>query len=304
MRGRQATHNMAEQSMGKLETEQPEGAYVPVDAVFSDAPIGVDDPCLGLGERLRHARTSAGLTLDSAAARTRIKRDFLEALETMDPRGLPSRAYAVGYLRTYANFLGLDAAACIDQFKAEVECDAGRATPTAPQERREIKLPRGMVGAVLILGGVLAAAGWYGNYLSQSQALADADAPAAILFHDEAPLIAAERLSAPRPEAIWSALPAAVSEGALTLEAAAPVEIEVRDASGRILFARELDVGEVYRAPDEPGLTVSASNAGAVLVRAAGRPLGPLGDPGEAVDNVSAAEFILAALRAEPSEPR
>ena len=33
------------------------------------------------------------------------------------------------------------------------------------------------------------------------------------------------------------------------------------------------------------------------LVRAAGRPLGPLGEPGQAVDNVSAAEFVLTALR-------
>jgi cytoskeleton protein RodZ len=41
-----------------------------------------------------------------------------------------------------------------------------------------------------------------------------------------------------------------------------------------------------------------------VLVRAAGRPLGPLGGQGEAVDNVSAAEFILAALRTEPSQDR
>ena len=78
----------------------------------------------------------------------------------------------------------------------------------------------------------------------------------------------------------------------------------MRDASGRILAARELDVGDVYRAPDEPGLTVSASDAGAVLVRAAGRPLGPLGDQGEAVDNISAAEFILAALRADAEADR
>jgi hypothetical protein len=70
------------------------------------------------------------------------------------------------------------------------------------------------------------------------------------------------------------------------------------------LAARELDVGDVYRAPDEPGLTVSATDAGALLVRAAGRPLGPLGEAGQAVDNVSAAEFILAALRSDSEAER
>lgn len=282
--------------MGKLETTQPDGSYVPVDAVFSGSrpEPGVD---FSLGETLRRARAALGLTLDSASARTRIKRDYLEALESMDPRGLPSRAYCVGYLRTYAQFLGLDAGACVDQFKAEIEVDAGRATPSAPQERREIKLPRGMIGAMLILAGVIAAGAWYGNYISRSEALAGVNAPMDALLSDDAPMVDETRLSAPRPEAVWSGLPSASSASALVFEAAGPVNFEVRDASGRILASRALDPGDVYRAPDEPGLTVSASNAGAILVRSAGRPLGPLGEDGAAVDNVSAAEFVIAAMR-------
>ena len=162
--------------------------YVPVDAVLSDgaASAGDDDPDLSLGERLRKARAKAGYTLDSASARTRIKRDYLEGLEYMDPRALPSRTYAVGYLRTYAQFLGLDADACVARFKAEMEVDAGRATPTAPQEKKEFRLPRGAVGAVLILGGVIAAAGWYGNYVSRSDALAGVSAPMDTLLSGEA----------------------------------------------------------------------------------------------------------------------
>lgn len=287
---------MTEPRTGKLDATQAEGAYVPVDAVFSAAVPGPSEE-YGLGERLRRARTTGGLTLDSASARTRIKRDYLEALEAMDPRGLPSRAYCVGYLRTYAQFLGLDAAACVDQFKAELEVDVGRATPTAPQERREIRLPRGMIGTVLILAGVVAAGGWYGNYVSRSQALAGVSAPMEALLSDEAPLVDEAALSAPSTERVWSGLPAARSTGGLILEAASPVSIEVRDASGRILASRALDPGDVYRAPDEPGLTVSATDAGALLVRAAGRPLGALGESGVAVDNVSAAEFVIAAMR-------
>lgn len=275
--------------------------YVPVDAVLSDASAGQeDDPELSLGERLRKARAKAGYTLDSASARTRIKRDYLEGLEYMDPRALPSRTYAVGYLRTYARFLGLDADACVARFKAEMEVDAGRATPTAPQEKNEFRLPRGAVGAVLILGGVIAAAGWYGNYVSRSDAFEGVSAPLdTLLAAEDEPLVAVDERAAPRVERIWSGLPAANSAGALVLEAATPVYLEVRDASGRILISRDLDAGEVYRAPDEPGLTVSTTDAGAVLVRAGGRPLGALGEDGESVDNVSAAEFVIAALRAD-----
>lgn len=274
--------------------------YVPVDAVLSNAAAdAAEDPDLSLGETLRNARTRSGFTLDSASARTRIKRDYLEGLEYMDPRALPSRTYAIGYLRTYAHFLGLNGDACVARFKAEMEVDAGRATPTAPQEKNEFRLPRGAVGAVLILGGVIAAAGWYGNYVSRNGAVTEVSAPMDTLLASEAPLVAVNDRPQPRVERIWSGLPAANSAGALILEAATPAYLEVRDASGRILIARDLEAGEVYRAPDEPGLMVSTTDAGAFLVRAGGRPLGALGESGEVVDNVSAAEFVIAALRAE-----
>ena len=289
------TQKMANAKMRDYEPMSDEPGYVPVDAVFSAPAPALEG--VSLGERLRLSRTHAGLTLDSASARTRIKRDYLDALETMDPRGLPSKAYAVGYLRTYAAFLGLDVADCVRQFKAEVDCDAGRGEPTAPQERREIKLPRGLVGAILILGGVVVAAGWYGNYVTRAEAFAGAAAPMDALMRAEAPLVELESSSAPSRAAIWSGLPDANAGNTLILEAGGRVDIEVRDASGRILAARELEPGELYRAPDEPGLTISTNDAGAVLVRAAGRPLGALGEPGQAVDNVSAAEFVLTALR-------
>ena len=64
------------------------GGFVPVDAIFAGS--GTSCVQLSAGEKLRDARARLGLTLDSAAARTRIRRDYLEALETMDPRGLPS----------------------------------------------------------------------------------------------------------------------------------------------------------------------------------------------------------------------
>ena len=99
--------------------------FVPVDAVYSDTESAYTR--LSAGERLREARTKKGLTLDSASARTRIRRDYLEALETMDPRGLPAQAYAIGYLRTYASFLALDSGTIVEQFKREVDTETGRA---------------------------------------------------------------------------------------------------------------------------------------------------------------------------------
>ena len=290
---------MIKASMGKLDTTMADSAYIPVDAVFSQPDRCADDTGLTLGERLRTARINAEMTLDSASERTRIKRDYLEALESMDPRGLPSRAYAVGYLRTYANFLGLDAAGCVEQFKTEVECDTGRSQPTAPQEKREIKLPRGMLGTIALLCAVVAMAGWYGHYISQRDTASAAGQPIIAMMSAETATPATTAAQPVRqPEDIWAGLPGPRSTGAVVLEAGGLVHLEVRDASGRILVSRQMEAGDIYRAPDEPGLTISASDAGLVLVRAAGRPIGALGERGEVMDNTPVSEFLLSAMSA------
>jgi len=69
------------------------------------------------------------------------------------------------------------------------------------------------------------------------------------------------------------------------MRAVAPTWLEVRDASGRVLFARELAAGETYHAL-EPGLTVSAANAGAIQLEREGEIVGTLGVAGMPVEDL------------------
>lgn len=61
-----------------------------------------------IGEILRKAREQLGLTLEEVERSTRIRRIRLEALERGEFDSLPSRVQALGFLRNYADFLGLD----------------------------------------------------------------------------------------------------------------------------------------------------------------------------------------------------
>jgi cytoskeleton protein RodZ len=273
--------------------------FVPVDAVFAEDGAGYVQ--LTAGERLREARAKTALTLDSAAARTRIRRDYLEALETMDPRGLPARAYAIGYLRTYAAFLELDPVALVDQFKREVDTETGRAQPTAAAQTREpIKLPRGAFGAILILATVAAVAWWYSDQTTGLDGVANMPSPP-----DAAPAWAREDFSSEPVRGtvadIWSGLPlgeaAAVSRETV-MRALSPTWLEVRDASGRILFARELAAGETYRAL-EAGLTVSATDGGAIQLEVDGASVGTLGVAGTSIENFP---VVAEATPADPAE--
>ncbi len=61
-----------------------------------------------LGEQLKEARTSKGVSLEEAAAATKIKLEYLRSLEEGDHPTLPPRAYVKGFLKIYSHYLSLD----------------------------------------------------------------------------------------------------------------------------------------------------------------------------------------------------
>ncbi|MCX7831744.1 MAG: DUF4115 domain-containing protein [Actinobacteria bacterium] len=62
-----------------------------------------------LGERLKEARHKKGLSLKEVQTELRIRSSYLEAMENNNFDVIPGEAYRRAFLRTYAEFLGLDA---------------------------------------------------------------------------------------------------------------------------------------------------------------------------------------------------
>ena len=61
-----------------------------------------------IGPVLEKARKERGVTLEEAEHATKIRKRYLEGLEREDYGVLPDAVYAQGFLKTYANYLGLD----------------------------------------------------------------------------------------------------------------------------------------------------------------------------------------------------
>ena len=86
-----------------------------------DAP----DPPVGefgtseLGAMLCESRILLGCELEDVAAELRIRLTYLQAIEDGRLDDLPGTTYATGFLRAYADFLGLDGEDLVRQFKAE-----------------------------------------------------------------------------------------------------------------------------------------------------------------------------------------
>ena len=85
-----------------------------------------------IGRRLRAAREARGITLEVAEEETKIRRKYLESLESGEEAGLPGDAYLKGFLRTYGNYLGLEGPALVEEYKQHKE--PREAKPVAPAE--------------------------------------------------------------------------------------------------------------------------------------------------------------------------
>ena len=71
-----------------------------------------------IGITLRNGRVQRGLTIEQVAQETRISPRFLEALEAEAFDELPAPVYVRGFLRSYANFLNLDATPLLERLAA------------------------------------------------------------------------------------------------------------------------------------------------------------------------------------------
>lgn len=114
----------------------------------------LDAPLETVGQDLRAARLRRGDDLASVSKALKIRKDYLEALEEDRFEALPGRAYAVGFIRTYADYLGLDAGECVERFKAEIAGREAEPTPVTVIDEDDRKLPQGwkiIAGVVLLL---------------------------------------------------------------------------------------------------------------------------------------------------------
>ncbi len=86
-----------------------------------------------IGQQFEEERKRKGLNLEEVSRATKIREDFLRAIEKGDFRALPSSAYAYGFVRNYAKFLGLPVEKSLALYRREFD------------EKKQIEvLPRGL----------------------------------------------------------------------------------------------------------------------------------------------------------------
>jgi cytoskeleton protein RodZ len=119
-----------------------------------------------LGDELREARLALGISVEEMAARLRIRRAHLEALEEGRLRDLPGAAYAVGFVRSYAAALGLDPDEMARRFRDLTGPAAVKPRLVFPEPVPDRGMPAGLmigVGAMVAVGAYVAWFNWSGG---------------------------------------------------------------------------------------------------------------------------------------------
>ena len=126
-----------------------------------------------IGNSLREARLRQGLEFPEIEQATKIRGKYLRALEEEQFEVLPAQTYVKGFLRSYADYLGLDGQLYVDEFnsryvRGEFEDENERPlTPRVSSPSRGGALPnKAVMLTVAIIAGltvfVFAAAKWGG----------------------------------------------------------------------------------------------------------------------------------------------
>jgi hypothetical protein len=114
-----------------------------------------------IGNSLREARVRRGIDFAQAEAATKIRGKYLRALEDEQFALLPAQTYVKGFLRTYAEYLGLDGQLYVDEFNSRFVTGADEHEPRArrsaarPQPRRHRRLETNVVLVALAAIAVL-----------------------------------------------------------------------------------------------------------------------------------------------------
>jgi cytoskeleton protein RodZ len=272
------------------------------------------------GAMLRQQREALRLDLTEVAAELRIRLAYLEALEAGRADELPGAVYAIGFIRAYAGYLGLDNREMLRLFKQQSTRLAAKPDLAFPMPLGERSRSGGGMLLVALILAVCAYGGWF--YLSTGDGPRPervAQIPLELLPYREPfrtpPAVSqpVEAQAAPRPLAVPSsstqigsgsgASPAAAGaamaavpvatdsaanpSGEVVIRATADAWIQIRDARQSVLLTRVLKAGESCRAPARPGLSMRTGNAGGLEITVDGVPAPPIGARGMVRRNVA-----------------
>ncbi|MDB5716695.1 MAG: putative Xre family transcriptional regulator [Sphingomonas bacterium] len=257
----------------------------------------VDEPAGGaangrIGDRLRTAREEQQLTLDDVAAHTRVPKRMLELIESGNHAALPAPTYSAGFIKVYAQLVGLDGVELSRQFREELNRtgqDRRRPEPFEPAD--PARVPSRLLATIALAFAIVIAIGfgiWRGGSLWGDGAddRARLAAGSTVAPVEAAPAI--DPVMAPPVPLTTAPASAPAAGGPVTITTNDTVWLRIYERDGRSLFSGEMPAGQRYDVPaDAVDPLIRTARPESLQISVGGRPIQPLGRASALVRDVS-----------------
>ena len=224
-----------------------------------------------VGDILRKTREHYGKSLAEVEGDLRIRASQLEAIENLRLDKLPGRVYAIGFVRAYSEYLGLDGDKMVQLFKSQSVGKRVKPNLKFPVTYEEGNAPNLFIILFSLVGLILLISYWV--IFNAPTKYVEAIPPVPETFKESQ-----VDLLQPAPEEVVQ-IEALTPEKSHAMELVITQEswVEIKNAQGKKLISQVLNAGDKYIVPDEQGLLLTTGNAGGVSVFIRGEDRGTIG---------------------------
>ncbi len=261
--------------------------------VVDEAPNSEEFRFQTVGEQLKTERERQGLTLTDVATQTRIPMRHLESIEKSQFSDLPGSTYTLGFTRSYARSLNMDAAKIGAELRTELS-QSGHDSYHVPAQNYEPADPSRVPSKTLAWTAAAIAALLLAGYLVWRSIALDSS-PAAL-----PPIAEADAPQTPSTAPSAAAAAPIDSSGAVVLTATETVWIKVYDANKKRLFESEMKAGDSFTVPvDANNPMIVTGRPQAINVTIGGKAVAPLGAADRTIADVGVSASSLIARKPE-----
>lgn len=245
-----------------------------------------------IGEQLKAERERLEMSLSDLAAKTRVPMRHLDSIERSDFAALPGTTYTLGFARSYANAVGMNAAKVSTDLRSEMALGGheGYQAPTQNYEPADpARVPsRTLAWTAAALGVIVVAAYLIWRSMTLDTPL-EVSAPAATEQKtDSTTVVTGPAVAGP-------------VGGAVVLSATDNVWVKIYDAENKRLYENEMKAGDSFTVPTDANKPMIVTGRPQMLtVTVGGKPIPPLGGADKTIADV---ELTAASLLARPAAP-
>jgi len=264
------------------------------------------------GAMLRETRESKGISLEEASRATHIHVNVLKKIEADDFSSIGT-VYAKGFLKIYAEFLGLDKSDIVERFAGAVPASQrtravqkviipGTTSPSAEKNlfssalESVVSVIKKIDMKIIVIVVLCVVVFWGFRALWRVVARRDARKPAAQVRLSEKPRTVTEKKSvvepkkkaapaAPEKTVVSAPVPVVAEKVVLVVRARAKTWLQVK-VDGRVVFQSVLARGAAESWTAAKKIEMVIGNAGAVELELNGRILERIGRPGQTLKHV------------------